>query len=94
MTFIGEELGVRSEAGGQWGKPSPISIQGHMRTWVGLGAESSGQGAQLCLVTALGNLTCLLLTDALFLSKPFPSSNLAQLPPLGDDFAQCHDIRP
>lgn len=76
MTFTGEELGVQSEAGGQWGKPSPISIQGHMRLWVGPGAESSGQGARLCLVTALGNLTCLLFTDALLLSKPFPSSNL------------------
>lgn len=40
MTFTGEELGVQSEAGGQWGKPSPISIQGHMRLWVGPGQKA------------------------------------------------------
>ena len=39
MTFVGEELRVQSEAEGQWGKPSPISIQGHMRMWVGPGPK-------------------------------------------------------
>ena len=64
--------------------------------WVGVRRlESSGQGAWLCPGDCSGQpLTCILFTDAGFLSKPLPSPALTQSPHLGDDFGLCDDIRP